>query len=101
MSYSIGPFRGATKSEVMTALAQAFDAQVLPGQPVHSHDRDAHLSNVRNQLAVLPDDPGEGHEFSASMNGWLQYSGGGTATPYTIHGGGFGGSASIVPKASA
>lgn len=100
MSYSIGPVRGASKSDAMIALAQAFDTQVLPQQPVHSLDRDAHLTNVRHQLAMLPE-PNEGEEFAVSMNGWLSYSGGGTALPYTITGGGFGGNAQIVKKEAA
>lgn len=97
MSYSIGPVRGATKALALAALAAAFDAQVLPGQPVHAHDRDAHLANVERQLELMPE-PGPEQEYSVSMNGWLSWTAGTNETDRVFTSGGFGGGASIVAK---
>lgn len=98
MSYSVGPVRGATKILVIEALAAAFDSQVLPGQPVHAHDRDAHLANVERQLALLPE-PGDGQEYSVSMNGWLSWTASVNESDRVFTSGGFGGGASLVNKA--
>jgi hypothetical protein len=72
MSYSVGA-RGATKALALVALAAAFDEKVLPGQPMHAHDRDAHLASVERQLQLLPE-PGDHQDVSVSMNGHLSWS---------------------------
>ena len=96
MSYSIGPVRAASKALALAALGAAFDAQVLPSQPDHAHDRDAHLANVERQLALLPD-PSPDQDVSLTMNGWLSWNNlpdGGKA----FTGGGFGGGAQLVAR---
>lgn len=91
MSYSVGPVRGASKAIVLAALAEAFDAQVLPSQAIHQHARDAHLANVERQLALLPE-PEANQEYVVNMSGWLGYQEGSTV----ITGSGFGASVSLV-----
>src|SRR5205085_1420044 len=102
MSYSLSTVRAATKAALLAGLAAAFDAQVIAHQPVHKHDKDAHLANVERQLALLPADPGEGKEFAGSMNGYLSWNAYDPATgqPQTEHftSAGFGCSVMILPK---
>lgn len=103
MSYSINGVRAATKAALMLALAAAFDAQVTPQQPVHKHDRDVHLANVERQLTVLPDTLPEGHEYTASMSGYLSWSSldaDGQPDPASFTSAGFGGGVGIsaIPK---
>jgi hypothetical protein len=99
MSYSLTTMRGATREEVLVALAFAFDAQVLKEQPVHEHDKEAHLASMERQLSLLPD-PGEGQEYAATMNGYLSWTGSETADAKegSFTSCGFGCSVSIVAK---
>lgn len=100
MSYSLHSVRGATKAQLLAALAAAFDAQVLLNQPVHQHDRDVHLAHVERQLDLLPE-AGPGEEYTASMSGYLSWhrnDAAGQPDPASFTSAGFGGSVGIVPK---
>lgn len=74
MSYSITTQRAATKAALLLAVAAAFDTQVLPGQPAHAVDREAHLKQLESQLSLLPDTLPEGKEYVAGMNGYMSWT---------------------------
>jgi hypothetical protein len=99
MSYTIGPVRGATKDAVLKALAAKFDTEVLPAQPDHTHDRDAHLAGIERELALLPD-ASDTLEYVVSMSGWLSWRNLPDGSKQYV-GGGFSGSASLVPAPTA
>ena len=103
MSYSLATQRAATKSALLAAVAAAFDATVTPTQPVHKHDRDAHLANFERQLFLLPDTLPEGKEYTGTMNGylsWYRIDASGEPSPADFTSAGFGCSVGIadVPK---
>ena len=102
MSYSLAPVRATTRAGVIAALSAAFDEKVLPGQPAHEHDKQAHLDATARQLELLPDLK-EGEEYSASMGGYLSWMNDPSAPAPRYTTAGFNCSASIVaiekPKA--
>jgi hypothetical protein len=100
MSYSLASVRGATKAAIIAALSAAFDEKVLPQQPVHAHDKQAHLDGVQRQLDLLPE-PGPDHEYSANMNGylsWYRADATGQPQPSDFTSAGYGCGVSIVAK---
>jgi hypothetical protein len=100
MSYSIGPIRAATVAALIAAMSVEFDRAVLPSQPVHGHDKLAHLENLRSQAGLVTP-PGPDQEYAASMNGYLSWNQpipAGHVLPPAFSGGGFGCSVNVVAK---
>jgi hypothetical protein len=96
MSYSIS-VRAATKAEAKAALAAKFDETVVATQPVHACDRAAALAAGDAFIDLLEDDASK--DVAISLNGWVSYSGGGTA-PVALHSASVTASASLAPRAA-
>lgn len=54
MSYSIS-VKAPSKQAALQSLAAKFDAEVLPGQPVHAADRDQALAAATAFVSLLKD----------------------------------------------
>lgn len=73
MSYSFD-VKDKTKAAARAGAENFFDKNVLPQQPVHSHDKDAAFKNVDNHLALLAE-PKEDEEVVISMHGSVSVDG--------------------------
>lgn len=98
MSYSTRSVRAATVAALMAGIAVAFN-ESTKGQPVHAHDRQAHLDNFERQAKLLAE-PKEGYEYQGQMGGYLSWQSNDNqdpANPTTFSTAGFSCSVSIVP----
>lgn len=78
MSYSISA-RAASKALALAALATTFDENVIPHQSIHKHDREQALATAAAMASLVPDD--DTKDVSITLNGYLTWTGSGTAEP--------------------
>ncbi len=73
MSYSIQA-RGATKEEAKKNIAEQFDSQVIPSQPIHSRDRDAALAAAGAMIDLLTDEVPENQVIHIHLSGSVSWN---------------------------
>lgn len=70
MSYSFA-ITAATKDDAKRLVAEQFDVQVTPTQPIHQRDRAAALAAANAYVDLLVDDPGQ--HLRVQLNGSVSY----------------------------